>query len=544
MRTAYGIITYSLLSIYNPHRVYKAMKKNLYSQKIFLISLLLSAILILSSCNYGASEDAQTIQEPTEELLIYVPPNLRFQVNSAIRMFEEEFPHVQVEVRTFTEKHPPSLVAGGDLTTWLDGFTLDVSGMEEFNQALRNGLITHRAPDVVIWSDIVTGTGNRNTSHLPYSLLTFPDLFKTAGWTDLFLDLEPLFLADPDFDRQDVVEGIYDVGLIGEQRRFVPLMYHLPILITTEEALEYFGLDVGFDDELCSSQLMEIIEQFVDENQSNSERFLFPPPDRGLRYIYPWLGGSFIDYYSGTVNIQNDTFLRAIYFYRMIYDMTTSHSSYTLNTRYGGAVHSWTVAGEIYSRNVLFNFTMGYRTFGDTYALLSSMLEGRTPPSGGGTADDFFNESPVWFPLYGIDDAPVGQPVLYAAIPRATSNQYNAYEFLRILMSKEWQFKAMHSAWYGMDVYPVNRYALIRAIDDIIWNLDFYDVCERWACYLPYETKEKWLEFVWSATADENFTHTSLRIVHEYMLPFFRGEATFEESLSLLENKLTIYVGE
>jgi hypothetical protein len=95
-----------------------------------------------------------------------------------------------------------------------------------------------------------------------------------------------------------------------------------------------------------------------------------------------------------------------------------------------------------------------------------------------------------------------------------------------------------------MDVYPVNRYALVKAIDQIIWNLGFYNVSERWPCYLPYETKDMWLEIVWSAKANANFTHTSLRIVYEYMLPFVRGEETFEESLRQLENKLTIYVGE
>jgi hypothetical protein len=351
-------------------------------------------------------------------------------------------------------------------------------------------------------------------------------------------------LADPNFSREDYVEGVFDVGLINERRLFVPLMYQLPILVTTEEALDYFGLDVDFERELSSTQLLEVIEQFIDENQANSQRFLFPPPDRGLRYIYPWLSEPVIDYNSGAVNIDNDTFHQTMHSFQMMYDMTTRHLSYILNEIYGGATSSSAVARDIANRNVLFNFTMGYRTFGGTYTILSNMLEGRTPPPGGATASDFFNESPVWFPLHSLDDAPMAQPVLFAAIPSATPNQYNAYEFLRILMSDEWQLIAMHSSSYGMDVYSVNRQALINAVDSIIRNLDFHDVDERWFCYLPSHTRERWLAFVQSAVADENFTHTSIRIVYEYMLPFFRGEETFEESVSHLENKLTIYVGE
>jgi hypothetical protein len=41
-------------------------------------------------------------------------------------------------------------LSGGDLDTWIDSFILDVRGMEDFNQTLRNGMITHTGPDVVI----------------------------------------------------------------------------------------------------------------------------------------------------------------------------------------------------------------------------------------------------------------------------------------------------------------------------------------------------------------------------------------------------------
>jgi ABC-type glycerol-3-phosphate transport system substrate-binding protein len=516
------------------------MKKHLSLVNKLVIPLLLTVLLILSSCSQGARGSGQVVQEPTEELVIYVPPNLRFQVNVAIRMFQEEFPHVEVRVRTFTEEHPPPPTAGGDLTAWFDSFILDTRGMDEFNQVLRNGLITHRGPDVVIWYDMdgsVRGRGN--AVHLPYSLLTFPDLFKTVGWTDLFTDLEPLFLADSRFDREDYVQGVLDVGLIGERRLFVPLMYHLPILVTTEEALEYFGFDVDFGEELGLHQLMDIIEEFVVENRANSERFLFPTPDRGLRFIYPWLGEPVIDYYLGTVNINKDTFRMAMYWYKVIYEMTTGRSPYTFEHFYRG----WNAMG-IASGNLLFDFTLGYGSFGSTYTELLPSTEGRCSPGPAATASTFLYKSPVWFPIRRVDGMPMAHPVMSAAIPRSTSNQYNAYEFLRILMGEEWQLTAMHPRDYGMEVYPVNKEALLGAIDSMYRVIDRVNMSEIWRWYLPPETKEEWLEFVWSAEADLNFTHTSLRIVYEYMLPFFRGEQTFEEAFSLLENKLTIYVGE
>jgi len=518
------------------------MKKKCLLRKNIAASLLLIVLLILCSCSQEASESVHVTQEPTYELIIYIPPNLMFQLPQAIQMFEEEFPRVQVEVRTFTEEHPPFAY---DQSGWRNRFELDVSGMEVFNQTLRNGLITNKGPDVVIWYDLVAYHGHANAYHLPYSLITFPDLYKTAAWTELFLDLEPLFSADPRFNREDYVQGVFDAGLIGHRQLFVPLMYTLPLLVTTKEALEYFGLDVDLEQEPTFVQLMEKIEKFIDENKLNPERFLFPPPDRGLRYIYPWVGEPIIDYYLGTVNINSDTFRNAMYSYKMMYEMTTQRSSYSLQHLGGwgerGALWHQVVAKDIYNRNVLFNFTMGYRTFGGTYTQLSNATEGRTPPWAGNI---FLNESPVWFPIQSIDGVPVAKPVLYAAIRRGTSNQHNAYEFLRILMSEEWSLIAMPHPDDGMDVYPVNKQALVSAVDNIKQMNDSYNPNAIWWWYLPPQTEERWIAFVQSAVANENFTHTSLRIVYEYMLPFFRGEQTFEESVSWLENKLIIYVGE
>jgi hypothetical protein len=289
---------------------------------------------------------------------------------------------------------------------------------------------------------------------------------------------------------------------------------------------------------------MELIEKFVEENKSNPEHFLFPPPNRGIRYMYPWLGEPFLDYYSGIIKIDNEAFRQAMYSYKIMYEMTTRHLSYILNNRLhdGSETRSSLVAWDIYNRNVLFNFTMGYRTFGSTYIRLLPSPENRLLHRQ--LAGYFLNESPVWFSINSADGAPMAQPVVYAAIPSSVTNQYNAYEFLRILMSNQWQFIAMHTTAYGMDVYPVNKYALIRAIDNMTQSNDSYGLNEQWGWQIPSQTKERWLEFVQSAVADVNFTHTSLRIVYEYMLPFFKGEETFEESFSRLENKLIIYVGE
>jgi hypothetical protein len=516
------------------------MRKYFSLTKNMIASLLLIVLLILSSCSQGAGGSGQEVQQPTDELVIYIPPNLMEYLPMAIRIFEREFPHVQVEARTFADERPAWV---DNPRGWTDGFALNASDMEDFNLALRNALITNRGPDVVIWYDMIPNWTGMNVAQLPYSLLTFPDLFKTVAWTDLFLDLEPIFLADYQFNRENYVEGVLDVGLIGDRRLFVPLMYNLPILVTTKEALEYFGIKVDFEEEFSFCQLRGIIEEFAYENKGNLERSLFAPPDRGLGFIYPWLGEAIIDYCLVRVNVHSDTFRTAMYSYKLIYEMSTG----VLPHQFGiWDINAWhrQVAPDISNRKVLFNFTMGYVTFGGTYTILGTGPEDRTLPPV--WASQFLDETPVWFPIPSLDGTPVAQPVMYAAIRSGSSNQYNAYEFLRILMSEEWQLPVISCGDNGMGVYPVNKQALERAMDGMKLRNDNYDlnVTAWWLWSLPPQTEEEWLDVVHSAVADANFTHSSIRIVYEEMLPFFRGEQTFEEAVARLENKLTIYVGE
>ena len=59
------------------------IKSSKFKQNI-VVSLFLIVLLIISGCSVSSRDVVQAAQEPTDALIIYVPPNLRFQVHHAI----------------------------------------------------------------------------------------------------------------------------------------------------------------------------------------------------------------------------------------------------------------------------------------------------------------------------------------------------------------------------------------------------------------------------------------------------------------------------
>ena len=190
------------------------------SGKCHPIALLLVAILLIPSlpgCQNSLLEQtplpAPTSQpeptpppEPTDTLVLYYAPFLSYVFEDALALYREKFPDVQVDVRIFGDTN--------DQGTWL-------AGHEEYNQILRNELIVGEGPDLVfLYHEMFP-----DIRDFP---VTLPDLYKTMSQTNAFLNLEPFFQSDPNFNGDDYVEGVFNAGLLRGRRLFVPLFFEMP----------------------------------------------------------------------------------------------------------------------------------------------------------------------------------------------------------------------------------------------------------------------------------------------------------------------------
>ena len=61
---------------------------------------------------------------------------------------------------------------------------------------------------------------------------------------------------------------------------------------------------------------------------------------------------------------------------------------------------------------------------------------------------------------------------------------------------------------------------------------------------VPEDVREQYIGVAQSAVTTWNYTPASTNIAYEEMLPYFRGDKSFEECRAQLESKLTIYIGE
>ena len=99
--------------------------------------LLLLSIFMLAS-NASCINEGISLQEPTNNLIIYDAPNQTDFIRKAITLFKQKFPEVDVEFREF-----------GGLRITNPNFG---SNYASYIETLTSELATGRGPDVLIWS--------------------------------------------------------------------------------------------------------------------------------------------------------------------------------------------------------------------------------------------------------------------------------------------------------------------------------------------------------------------------------------------------------
>ena len=117
-------------------------------------------------------------------------------------------------------------------------------------------------------------------------------------------------------------------------------------------------------------------------------------------------------------------------------------------------------------------------------------------------------------------------------------------------MSEEFQRSVMLSSIH-MDAFPINRAALASSMEWFLaehnlWSFQSTRELEQTFLHgnFPAHIKAEYIALVQSVRVDQNFTHSVQEIINAEMLPFFKGEQTFEDCLARLQSKLTIYAGE
>ena len=139
------------------------------------------------------------LPEATDTLTVYSTEMLGFTLNPALEIFKELYPEVEVISKTMTD--------------------------EDYEAIIRTEIPAGRGPDLLF---------SHGTD--------LPDVYKTMS-SGVFLDLNPYFLFDEEFNPEDYFTGMLDSGLYGRERYLVPISCTLPLLTTSAEILEEEGIE-------------------------------------------------------------------------------------------------------------------------------------------------------------------------------------------------------------------------------------------------------------------------------------------------------------
>ena len=211
--------------------------------------------------------------EETDTLVVYSSGMLNQTMNAAIEIFEELYPHINVDYRVLSE--------------------------EEHETMLMAEIPAGTGPDLVFSYDS-----------------TLPDIYKTMA-TGVFCDLNPYLHNDEEFNYDDYIAGTFNSGMMQNKQYILPIQIQMPIIITTMGILEENGL---------TPEDMDTYDGFIDAcsifKQNNPDAALF---DYGMDYgylydLYDLCGLSFIDYTDNTLTMDRDVLKKFADVCKLYYD--------------------------------------------------------------------------------------------------------------------------------------------------------------------------------------------------------------------------------
>ena len=433
---------------------------------------LLVIVLVFSCYGCGESGAQQVIPEDifaeelaTDELLLYswnssavALQDFSAKLPSYIQSFSKKYPDVAVTVKTF------------DPTEYADMLTVE--------------LLAGKGPDLIFWQNTVDEF--------------LPDVNKTIQ-ANAFLDLNPFFAQDPDFDFADYSPAI-DAGLLNEKRYYVPISYLVDVFFSTEDSLNYHEFDWSV---LETYESMS--EWFTDFSES-------PEKYRSIVGTSLWIDSYLFSSGVCLVDYDNQIVLPDREGLRLVTELCKSlypYFTYYENTYETPFFQTWNEE----------RTTLVYPKFQETWELMQNnwhLFAICAPPRYG-----IDNDVCIAMPSVTTEKA-VAIPEVSVAIRNGSFNTQNAYYFIKHLLSPVVQMDIQYSC-------PV----LLEQLQNKTHHI-FGDT-----------TKEQlWYDMYTNVVPYRQFSPKLWELYVQYMTPYWEGNASYEQCVSELESMLELYMYE
>ncbi len=243
------------------------------------------------------------------------------------------------------------------------------------------------------------------------------DIYKLM-LSSIFMNLDGFMDNDNSFNKDDYISGVFNSGVLNGKRYFAPIEFTAHSALTTQEILDEEGLTLDkiktFDGYIDS--IYNYNQKYTLDPDKSAIYWNMTPGDFEARKLIETFGSTYIDYENNKVTIndtEKDSFRKLMDGIQKIYDMPE--------------VESNIIGGDFMG---LINHTCLYTdsidiAVGAVQTFCSYIVDAE--------------KTPVIFLPQNPDGDVTGSIYSFAAIPEGANNKLNAYRFLKILLSEEFQ---------------------------------------------------------------------------------------------------------
>jgi len=471
---------------------------------LMLVSIVAALLFTMQSCEdaadsgdgSGQTDDTSeiappVIQEQSNKLVVYMTLFNDNILTPALNIFKEKYPDVEIELREFSNDNNV------------------MAALEEYKAILKTEIAAGKGPDLIL------GLPDYDVH----------DIYKSMD-AGVFLDLNSFIENDDEFNIDNYVKAVLDSGIYKSKRYIMPVEYSVPILLTTQEILDEEGITPS--DLATFDGFIKTLENYNEKYKDNLNKTIFKKPifdsiNTIVYQVFPWCGIDLINYPENKVDVDTPYFKS---FMELI-------KQWFANKDYSGEDNSG-----IYTANALqkqkwlfepvtFSNLLGF------YRKHSAMLS--------------IKLTPVVLKYTDINNKMTGKVTTFAAIPKTSKNQINAYNLLKIILSEDIQANLLVSLSLPVLKDAVRSLSITYIYEGYDWESKDISKFHISALDPPMPEKEleEYIDLITNLDSCKIMAYTPmLEFFTRDMEPYFENKKSFEECVAILKNNLELYMSE
>jgi ABC-type glycerol-3-phosphate transport system substrate-binding protein len=371
--------------------------------------------------------------------------------------------------------------------------------------------------------DILSGEG-------PDVILIRPHWFQSANkflLSGALSDINELIKNDKDFNMSDFNENVLNSFEKDGKRLTIPLQYGVNILITSKEALQRNNIKID-PSNWDYNALLQVIKKFQEENKGGNKYFF--SSDFSISSLINGSGISFVDFKSKKSFFESKDFIKILETYRSIYPSICTDEAVkgiSLDERLKNNIYIMTKDSKTSLNNIYINYSL-FKSIGEEMEVLPF------PALKGG------NSSSVSYSDYSV------------GISTQSKNKEAAYNFIKILMSKDFQkTSSTENIIFGT---PINKsayeedseYVMSNKAEGIEFRMHDMDTpsYNYLSVSLSKNIKTQMDNIISKVDRCEIIDVEIMNIVKEALPNFLNGKNTAARTAKEINDKVNLYLNE